>query len=192
MKKNLTKFTNSKNLIPFQSLPGNPYRPKFSSRYMGAYIKSGTPIGSVFYEIKASDEDLQNTCNMQKCDCAKLVFEITSGNSEGLFSVGFRDGKMMLEKSLKGVIDGRVYTLQLSLVNEVMPGKDGDVVGPKEYATLKITVGDGMFDYEDDIGQNEEVLERYKRVCGLFYWFENLKLKLKWKLDTKTRIYQYK
>lgn len=161
-------LTNCKN-IPFQSLPGNPHRPKFSSRYMGVYVKSGTPVGSIFYEIKATDDDLQNTCNMKQCDCAKLVFEIVSGNSEGLFSVGVGDGKMILEKSLEGVTDGRVYTLQVSLVNEVMPGNDGDVVGPREYATLKITVGDGMFDYEDTIGQNEEVLDRYRRVCQVHY-----------------------
>lgn len=140
--------------------------------------------GDAVIQLTAVDADLALTCNSNAtdCDCSLVNFAIESGNDDLLFHVDANGGLVTLARSASDFRD-RSFKLYVTVVNQAKAGADGgDIVGPKSYSTISITIGSGSKSLlsEEDFGLLDETHKRHKRVHELLFFilFEILLLSI--------------
>lgn len=101
-----------------------------------------------------------------------MNFAIESGNDDLLFQIDANSGLITLARRASDIGD-RSFKLYVTVVNQAKAGADGgDIVGPKSYSTVSITIGSGSESLlsEEDFGSLDETHKRHKRVHELLFF----------------------
>jgi hypothetical protein len=133
-------------------------------------VSSFLRAGDLVTVMDATDPDTNLTCyyNNDNCPCSKILYAIETGNAEGLFAINEHNGAVTVTRDVAGDT-GKVYKLDLSVVNRAVEGADGDLVGPKSFAVLKIGVGLQGRDSAERMNNEDDAFQqhaRHRRVCS--------------------------
>jgi len=79
----------------------NDYAPQFSQDSYKVQIPDHTEPGSLVITIKATDQDNKKCSSKLPCPCGDIVYFITHGNEDGLFSIEKTSGNVRVIKSLE-------------------------------------------------------------------------------------------
>lgn len=135
-------------------------------------VPNSGQVGDAVIQLTAVDADLALTCNSNAtdCDCSLVNFAIESGNDDLLFHIDENGGLVTLAHNASDFRD-RSFKLFVTVVNQAMAGADGgDIVGPKSYSTIAITIGSGSPSLLlEDFGSLDETHKRHKRVHELLF-----------------------
>lgn len=128
-------------------------------------IPNSALVDDTVIQLRSVDADLGSTCysDTSDCDCALVTYAIESGNDDHVFQIDGFSGRITLARPAADFSD-LSFKLYVTVVNrQVADTVGGDIVGPKNYAIIMVTIGAGSKSAVAE-GEEEAVLERHRRV----------------------------
>lgn len=148
----------------FASSTDNDHYPEFVNQHETVSIPNSAMAGDTVIQLRTVDADLGSTCHsdINDCDCALVSYSIELGNDDHLFQIDEFSGRITLARPANNFGD-LSFKLYVTVVNrQVADTVGGDIVGPKNYAIVMVTIGTGL---KSLVAKDEEtLLERHRRV----------------------------
>lgn len=153
-------------LLRFVLSTDNDHYPEFVTQHETVSIPNSALVGDTVIQLQTVDADLGSTCHSDasNCDCALVTYAIESGNDDHVFQIDAFSGRVTLARPADDFND-LSFKLYVTVVNrQVADAIGGDIVGPKNYAIVMVTIGAGSKSAAAAAEGEEAVLERHRRV----------------------------
>lgn len=79
----------------------NDYAPQFSQESYKAQVPDDTEPGSLVFTITATDQDSKKCSQKLPCPCGDIIYSISHGNEDALFSIEKNSGNVRVIKNLE-------------------------------------------------------------------------------------------